>query len=145
MSTKNSAATAQVATVSTKKDKVISLYRSGITDVSIIANIIGSKASYVASILQNAGIKTGYTDLFSSAQNVYSKLFEHKLGFKDNPTAQSSVVVLEGAYKGFEQVNDSVGIHHTLSMGLTMYSRAICTGKEEQAKIFAKWLKTKLT
>src|SRR5215210_6295028 len=72
-----------------KKDQIVSLFISGMGEVEDIAVITGARPSYVASVLQEAGLHSGYFDLYTSTsqpQNIYSKFFAGKLGFKDVET-----------------------------------------------------------
>ncbi|MFN2483146.1 MAG: hypothetical protein ABR554_16940 [Pyrinomonadaceae bacterium] len=126
-----------------KKDQILSLFMSGITEVEDLAMITGSRPSYVGATLQDAGLKTGYFDLYTSSShpmNVYSKFFAGQLGFKDEETARSSVEVLERLYGQFGLTGDRAGQHHALAMALTMYDRARWTGKAAEANIFRDWL-----
>src|SRR5215211_8789082 len=88
-----------------KKDQIISLYTSGIGEVEDLAMITGSRPSYVASVLQESGLMTGYFDLYTTSahpMNVYSKFFAKKLGFKDEGTAQASLDLIDRLYHQFE-------------------------------------------
>ena len=61
--------------------------------VEDLALITGARPSYVGSVLQEAGEKTSYFDLYTSTahpMNVYSKFFANKLGFKDEAKAGAS-------------------------------------------------------
>src|SRR5438309_7920284 len=85
-----------------KKDQIISLYTSGIGNVEDLAMITGSRPSYIASVLQEAGLMTNYFDLYTTTahpMNVYSKFFANKLGFKDEATARSSVELIDRLYR----------------------------------------------
>jgi hypothetical protein len=126
-----------------KKDQILSLYMSGITEVEDLSIITGSRPSYVGSTLQEAGLKTGYFDLYTSTahpMNVYSKFFANRLGFKDEATARESVEIIDRLYQQFELAGDRAGQHHALSMALVMYDRARWTGKAAEANIFREWL-----
>jgi hypothetical protein len=126
-----------------KKDQILSLFMSGITEVEDLAMITGSRPSYVGATLQDAGLKTGYFDLYTSSahpMNVYSKFFAGQLGFKDEETARASVEVLERLYGQFGLAGDRAGQHHALAMALTMYDRARWTGKAAEANVFREWL-----
>jgi hypothetical protein len=126
-----------------KKDQILSLYMSGITEVEDLAIITGSRPSYVGSTLQEAGLKTGYFDLYTSTahpMNVYSKFFANRLGFKDEATARESIEIIDRLYQQFGLAGDRAGQHHALSMALTMYDRARWTGKAAEANIFRAWL-----
>ena len=81
-----------------KKDQIISLYTSGIGDVEDLAMITGSRPSYVAGVLQESNLMTGYFDLYTTSahpMNVYSKFFARKLGFKDEQPASASVELID--------------------------------------------------
>jgi hypothetical protein len=126
-----------------RKDQILSLYVSGITEVEDLAMITGARPSYVASTLQEAGLKTGYFDLYTSSahpMNVYSKFFARQLGFKDEETARESVALIDRLYQQFELAGDRAGQHHALVMALTMYDRARWTGKAAEANVFRAWL-----
>ena len=62
----------------TKKNQILALYLSGITDIEDLATMTNARPSYVGTILQQAGFLHGYFDLYTSTaqpMNVYSKLF----------------------------------------------------------------------
>ena len=126
-----------------RKDQIISLFLSGMGEVEDIAVITGARPSYVGSVLRDAGLLTGYFDLYTSTshpQNIYSKFFANKLGFKDVETARQSVETIDRLYRQFELAGDRAGQHHALSMALTMFDRARWTGKGEEAEVFRHWL-----
>ena len=130
-----------------KKDQIISLFLSGMGEVEDIAIITGSRPSYVGSTLQEAGLVSGYFDLYTSTthpQNVYSKFFAGKLGFRDEATARESVAVIDRLYRQFEFAGDRAGQHHALAMALTMFDRARWTGKAREAEVFLHWLHARL-
>jgi len=130
-----------------KKDQIISLYTSGIGSVEDLAIITGSRPSYIASILQEAGLMTNYFDLYTTTahpMNVYSKFFAGKLGFKDEAAARSSVGLIDRMYRQFELAGDRAGQHHALLMALTMFDRARWTGKGPEADIYRRWLLDRL-
>ena len=130
-----------------KKDQIIALYTSGIGDVEDLAMITGSRPSYVASVLQESNLMTGYFDLYTTSahpMNVYSKFFARKLGFKDEQTASASVELIDRLYSQFELAGDRAGQHHALVMALTMLDRARWTGKGEEADLFRHWLLARL-
>jgi hypothetical protein len=130
-----------------KKDQIISLYTSGIGDVEDLAMITASRPSYVASVLQDSGLITGYFDLYTTSShpmNVYSKFFAKKLGFKDEEAARTSISVIDRLYGQFELARDRAGQHHALMMALTMFDRARWTGKGREADIFRHWLLARL-
>jgi hypothetical protein len=130
-----------------RKDQIISLFLSGIDEVEDIAVITGARPSYVASVLQEAGLHSGYFDLYTSTtqpQNIYSKFFAGKLGFKDVETAAESVSLIDRLYRQFEFAGDRAGQHHALAMALTMFDRARWTGKGREAEVFLNWLTARL-
>jgi len=130
-----------------KKDQIISLFLSGMGEVEDIAIITGSRPSYVGSTLQQAGLVSGYFDLYTSTehpQNVYSKFFANKLGFKDEVTARESVALIDRLYRQFEFAGDRAGQHHALSMALMIFDRARWTGKAREAEVFLHWLNSRL-
>ena len=130
-----------------KKDQIISLFLSGMGEIEDIAMITGSRPSYVGSVLQEAGLTSSYFDLYTSTShpmNVYSKFFAGKLGFKDEETAQRSVEVIDHAHRQFALAGDRAGQHHALVMALTMFDRALFTGKAREAAIFRDWLTARL-
>jgi hypothetical protein len=130
-----------------RKDQIISLFLSGMGEVEDVAIITGARPSYVASVLQEAGLHSGYFDLYTSTsqpQNVYSKFFAGKLGFKDVETASESVALIDRLYRQFEFAGDRAGQHHALTMALTMFDRARWTGKTREAGVFLNWLTARL-
>jgi len=130
-----------------KKDQIISLYTSGIGTVEDLAIITGSRPSYVASVLQEAGLMSGYFDLYTTTahpMNVYSKFFTNKLGFKNEEAARASVELIDRLYRQFELASDRAGQHHALLMALMMFDRARWTGKGPEADIFRHWLLARL-
>ena len=130
-----------------KKDQIISLYTSGISEVEDLALITGSRPSYVASVLQDSGLMTGYFDLYTTSthpMNVYSKFFAGRLGFKDEETARASVEVIDRLYRQFDFARDRAGQHHAFVMALTMFDRARWTNKLREADVFRHWLLARL-
>lgn len=127
----------------TKKNQIVELFTSGMTSVSQIAKVTEASLSYVSSVLQDAGLMTGYFDLYTTTanpMNVYSKRFVNKLGFRNEESAQQSVSELDRAYQQFDQERDRAGQHHALEMALIMFNRARWTGKLREAEIFREWL-----
>ena len=130
-----------------KKDQIVSLFLSGMGEIEDIAVITGARPSYVGSVLQEAGLHSGYFDLYTSTahpQNIYSKFFANKLGFKDVETARESVELIDRLYRQFEFAGDRAGQHHALTMALTMFDRARWTGKGREAEVFLNWLTARL-
>jgi hypothetical protein len=135
-------------TIKSKKDMILSLYETGVTQIETIGAISGAKPSYVGSVLHKEGLIDNYFDLYTSTahpMNIYSKHFQGKLGFKNVESAERSVKVLEGAYRYFDNQQDRAGQHHTLEMALTMLDRARWTGKLEEAEVYRQWLVRKLS
>ena len=131
----------------TKKEQILSLYLSGITEVQDLAVITHSRPSYVASVLQEEGEPTPYFDLYTSTaqpMNVYSKFFGGKLGFKDEETARRSLALIDEMYRQFERAEDRAGQHHAMLMALTMFNRARWTGKAPEAQLYGEWLTARL-
>src|SRR5437588_2189750 len=129
------------------KDQIISLFLSGMGEIEDIAVITGARPSYVGSVLQEAGLHSGYFDLYTSTahpQNIYSKFFAGKLGFKDEETAHESVALIDRLYRQFEFAGDRAGQHHALAMALAMFDRARWTGKGREAEVFLHWLMGRL-
>ena len=126
----------------TKKNQILALYLSGITNVEDLAIMTTVRPSYVGTVLQQAGFLHGYFDLYTSTaqpMNVYSKLFASQLGFKNVDAARHSVAVIDRLYTQFEEAGDRAGQHHALSMALVMFDRARWTGKTCEADIFRQW------
>ncbi|HYJ90689.1 MAG TPA: hypothetical protein VEV84_05225 [Pyrinomonadaceae bacterium] len=131
-----------------KKDMILSLFKSGVTEIETIAAVSGAKPSYVGSVLHKMGLVDNYFDLYTSTgypMNVYSKHFRGKLGFRDVETAKRGVRTLENGYQYFSRIQDRAGQHHTLELGLTMLDRARWTAKLEEAEIYRQWLVGKLS
>jgi hypothetical protein len=130
-----------------KKEQIVALFTSGVGDVADIALMTASRPSYVASVLQDAGLHQGYFDLYTSTgspMNVYSKFFAGQLGFKDEETARKSVALIDRLYRQFELGGDRAGQHHALVMALTMFDRARWTNKTAEAEHFRRWLLERL-
>src|SRR5215475_591130 len=131
-----------------KKDQIISLFTSGMDSVEDLAMITGARPGYVASVLQAAGLMSGYFDLYTTTShpmNVYSKFFAGRLGYRDEVTARRSVELIERFYRQFETAGDRAGQHHALMMAMTMFNRARWTRKSREAEIFRQWLVARLT
>lgn len=130
-----------------KKSQIISLFTEGIGNVEDIAMITGARPSYVASVLQAAGLLTGYFDLYTTTahpMNVYSKFFARKLSYKDEEATRRSVELIDRYYQQFKLAGDRAGQHHALLMALTMFNRARWIGKGREANLFRQWLLARL-
>ena len=126
-----------------KKDQILALFLSGVTEVEDLALLTGTRPTYVGSILQDAGLVEDYFDLYTSTahpMNVYSRYFAGKLGFKDIETARRSVALIDQLYHQFDLAHDRAGQHHALVMALTMFNRARWTGKHDEAEVYRRWL-----
>jgi hypothetical protein len=140
--------TSQQRELKSKKDMILSLFNSGVTEIETIAAVSGARPSYVGAVLHREGLVDNYFDLYTSTgypMNIYSKHFRGKLGFKDLETAERGVKTLENGYQYFSRILDRAGQHHTLELGLTMLDRARWTGKMEEAEIYRRWLVGKLS
>lgn len=140
--------TSRQSELKSKKDMILSLFNSGVTEIETIAAVSGARPSYVGAVLHREGLVDNYFDLYTSIgypMNVYSKHFRGKLGFKDVETAERGVKTLESGYQYFARILDRAGQHHTLELGLTMLDRARWTGKLEEAEIYRRWVVGKLS
>lgn len=114
-------------------------------DIALMTN---SRTTYVASVLQGAGLISGYFDLYTTSSqqmNTYSRFFAGKLSFKNEESASRSVELLNRMHRQFGTARDRAGQHHALMMGLTMFNRARWTGKTREADVFRRWLLTQLS
>lgn len=126
-----------------KKEQIIALYESGVTDVAQIVRRVAARPSYVAQVLQSAGLITGYFDLYTTTareQNVYSRFFRNVLSFKTIEAASESVKRIDRLYNYFERLGDRAGQHQAMVLALTGKNRARWSGKEEESKVFSEWL-----
>jgi len=140
--------TSQQRELKSKKDMILSLFNSGVTEIETISAVSGARPSYVGAVLHREGLVDNYFDLYTSTgypMNVYSKHFRGKLGFKDTEAAERGVRSLENGYQYFSRILDRAGQHHTLELGLTMLDRARWSGKLEEAEIYRRWLVGKLS
>jgi hypothetical protein len=130
-------------TRSSKKSRVIDLFTSGVTDIGEIAARVNTRPSYVATVLQSAGLLNGYFDLYTTTgrdQNLYSRYFRNVLSFRSVEAARESVAQIARLYRYFERIGDRAGQHHAEVIALTGRNRARWSGKLEEAKIFEDWL-----
>ncbi len=126
-----------------KKDEILDLYESGVTDVAEIVRKVRARPSYVAQVLQSAGHLSGYFDLYTTTgaeQNVYTRFFRNVLSFKSVEAARESVQKIDRLYNYFERLGDRAGQHQAMVIALTGKNRARWSGKSEEAKIFSEWL-----
>jgi hypothetical protein len=127
----------------TKKDRIALLYGQGITNIMEIARRLDARPSYVAQVLQDAGLLTGYFDLYTTTsreQNVHSQYFRNVLSFKTVESARESVRKIDELYNHFEQVGDRAGQHQAMLVALTGKNRARWIGKQAEAEVFGEWL-----
>ena len=137
------AETARVELPFSKKDEILDLYESGVTDVAEIVRKVRARPSYVAQVLQSAGHLSGYFDLYTTTgaeQNVYTRFFRNVLSFKSVEAARESVQKIDRLYNYFERLGDRAGQHQAMVIALTGKNRARWSGKAEEAKIFSEWL-----
>ena len=126
-----------------KKDQIVALYESGVTDIAQIVRRVAARPSYVAQVLQNAGFLSGYFDLYTTTakeQNIYSRFFRNVLSFKTVEASRESVQKIDRLYNYFERLGDRAGQHQAMVLALTGNNRARWSGKLEESKIFIEWL-----
>lgn len=126
-----------------KKEQIVGLYKSGVTDIAQIVRRVAARPSYVAQVLQGAGLITGYFDLYTTTareQNVYSRFFRNVLSFKTVEASHESVQKIDRLYNYFERLGDRAGQHQAMVLALTGKNRARWSGKAEESQIFSEWL-----
>jgi hypothetical protein len=126
-----------------KKEQILALYESGVTDIAQIVRKVAARPSYVAQVLQGAGLITGYFDLYTTTareQNIYSRFFRNVLSFKTIEAARESVKQIDRLYNYFERLGDRAGQHQAMVLALTGKNRARWSGKQEESEIFNEWL-----
>ena len=126
-----------------KKDQIIAIYASGVTDIAQIVRRVAARPSYVAQVLQGAGLITGYFDLYTTTareQNIYSRFFRNVLSFKTTEAARESVRRIDRLYNYFERLGDRAGQHQAMVLALTGKNRARWSGKQEESEVFNEWL-----
>jgi hypothetical protein len=139
------AATTNTEEPRSKKEQIIALYESGVTDIAQIVRRVGARPSYVAQVLQGAGLISGYFDLYTTTareQNVYTRFFRNVLSFKTVEAAKESVRRIDRLYNYFERLGDRAGQHQAMVLALTGKNRARWSGKQEESEIFNEWLAT---
>jgi hypothetical protein len=133
----------EAAETRSKKEQILALYESGMTDIAQIVRRVTARPSYVAQVLQGAGLISGYFDLYTTTareQNVYSRFFRNVLSFKTVEAARESVQKIERLYNYFERLGDRAGQHQAMVLALTGKNRARWSGKQEEAEVFSEWL-----
>ncbi len=131
----------------TKKDQILTLYRSGASSIGEIAALSHAHPSYVAQVLRDEKILRGYFDLYTSTKhpmNIYSPLFANRLGFRTEGIARRSVAYIDRLYQQFLRLGDRAGQHHALVVALTMMNRAFWSKKPQQAELFRSWIMKQL-
>lgn len=126
-----------------KKDQIVRMYEQGTTDVADIVRRTGVRPSYVAQVLQRAGLLSGYFDLYTTTgreQNIYGRFFRNVLQFKTVEAARASVEKIDKLYNYFERLGDRAGQHQACVIALTGKNRARWSGKHEAAAVFNEWL-----
>lgn len=126
-----------------KKDRIINCYRAGMTRVGDIARTVNASSSYVARVLTEAGLLSGYFDLYTTSaemMNLYSAFSRGIIRFKTVEAARASVDRIDRLYRDFAERGDRAGQHHAEVMALVGVNRARSCGKREEARIFAQWL-----
>jgi hypothetical protein len=126
-----------------KKEQIIALYASGVTDIAQIVRKVAARPSYVAQVLQGAGLITGYFDLYTTTareQNIYSRFFRNVLSFKTIEAARESIKRIDRLYNYFERLGDRAGQHQAMVLALTGKNRARWSGKQEESEVFNEWL-----
>ncbi len=143
--TNDQTATDEASEHHSKKEQILSLYATGTRDVADIVRRVKARPSYVAQVLQGAGLISGYFDLYTTTakeQNVYSRFFRNVLSFKSTEAARESVQKIDRLFNYFERLGDRAGQHQAMVMALTGKNRARWSGKTEEAQIFSEWLAT---
>lgn len=126
-----------------KKEQIVALYESGVTDIAQIVRKVAARPSYVAQVLQREGLITGYFDLYTTTareQNVYSRFFRNVLAFKTVEAARDSVKKIDRLYNYFERLGDRAGQHQAMVLALTGKNRARWSGKQDESEVFSEWL-----
>ncbi len=126
-----------------KKEQILALHAAGTSDIAEIVRQVKARPSYVAQVLQSAGLHQGYFDLYTTTgreQNVYTRFFRNVLSFKTVEAARESVSKIDRLYNYFERLGDRAGQHQAMVLALTGKNRARWSGKSEEAQIFSEWL-----
>jgi hypothetical protein len=126
-----------------KKERILELYGQGVTEIDRLAAEVDTRPSYVANVLQDAGLLRGYFDLYTTTnreQKAYSRFFRGVLSFKSVDAARQSVERLDRLYRYFERAGDRAGQHHAEVLALTGRNRARWSGKTDEAQVFMDWL-----
>jgi hypothetical protein len=136
-------ATEESAEHRSKKEQILALHAAGTSDIAEIVRQVKARPSYVAQVLQSAGLLEGYFDLYTTTgreQNVYSRYFRNVLAFRNPEAARESVARIDRLYNYFERLGDRAGQHQAMVLALTGKNRARWSGKPEESQIFSEWL-----
>jgi hypothetical protein len=126
-----------------KKRQIINHYQAGMTRVGDIARAVNSPPSYVARVLTEEGLLSGYFDLYTTTgqvMNLYSAFSRGIIRFKTVEAARRSVERIDRLYRDYAERGDRAGQHHAEVMALVGLNRARSCGKREEARVFANWL-----
>jgi hypothetical protein len=137
------AETQEAAEHRSKKEQILALFAGGTSDIAEIVRQVKARPSYVAQVLQSAGLLDGYFDLYTTTgreQNVYSRYFRNVLAFRNVEAARESVARIDRLYNYFERLGDRAGQHQAMVLALTGKNRARWSGKAEESQIFSEWL-----
>lgn len=136
-------AEAETGHQSSKKERILEMFQHGQRDLAEIVRATGASPSYAASVLTEAGLISGYFDLYTTTNqphNLYGKFFRGVLSFKSVEAAQESIERIDRLFHYFERLGDRAGQHHAQVMALTGRNRARWSGKHAEALIFTQWL-----
>jgi len=138
-------ADAEIKHQSSKKELILEMFQHGQRDLAEIVCATGASPSYAAAVLTEAGLLSGYFDLYTTTNqphNLYGKFFRGVLSFKSVEAAQESVERIDRLFHYFERLGDRAGQHHAQVMALIGRNRARWSGKHDEALIFTQWLNT---
>lgn len=133
-----------------KKERILSMWSTidssaGSTQriIESIAEKVGSRPTYVAQVLRQAGHAVCYFDLYTSNeedQNVHTSALKGVLSFKSIGHAASSVARMDELFQHYGRTGDRAGQHAVMTLALTGMNRARWSGKPEESKVFRRWL-----
>lgn len=127
-----------------KRAQVLELYGAGVTDLAEIVRRVRARPSYVAQVLQKAGLVDAGLGLYSitaGEADVYARYFRTVLAVDGGPEeARASCLHLDRLYNYFERLGDREGQHRACVVALTGKNRARWSGRPEAAEVFAEWL-----
>lgn len=124
-----------------RKEQIISLYESGVTEVDEICRRARVRPSYVAQVLQAAG----HMDRWSTSEhNIYSRFFRNVVSLKSVEEAEESCVKLTRTFDYFERLGDRAGQHQAMVVALDGMNRSRWAGNYEVARVYGRWLRQHL-